>query len=271
MEFFIKAVLLVVVAEMGDKTQLLAMAMASKYKARQVMLGVLIATIFNHGLAVIVGTYLSSLIPMDTVKLVAGFAFLVFGLWTLRGDSYEDDDKKKSKFGPVLTVAIAFFFAEMGDKTQLMTIAIAADSNQPLFVLAGTTVGMLIADAIGILGGAWMCKNIPDKYMKWIPGFIFLFFGTLTVYEAAPTSWLSVPTIIIYLLILAASIYIVGFKLKRKDAEILISEEGFSFETCPYHHLLPEGKCPHIVLNKDNQCKYNNQNSDEKCPIATGV
>ncbi len=85
MASLIKAALLVVVAEMGDKTQLLAMAMASKYKARQVMLGVLIATIFNHGLAVIVGTYLSSLIPMDIVKLVAGFAFLVFGLWTLSG------------------------------------------------------------------------------------------------------------------------------------------------------------------------------------------
>lgn len=271
MGFFIKALLLVVVAEMGDKTQLLAMAMASKYKARQVMLGVLIATIFNHALAVVVGTYLSSLIPMDTVKLVAGFAFLVFGLWTLRGDSYEDEDKKKSKFGPVLTVTIAFFFAEMGDKTQLMTIAIAADSNQPLWILAGTTCGMLIADAIGILGGAWMCKNVPDKYMKWIPGLIFLFFGSLTVYEASPDAWVSVPAIIIYLFLLALSIYIVGFKLKRKAPEILLTSEGFAYETCPYHHLLPEGKCPHLVLNKDNQCKYNLQNSDEKCPIASGV
>ncbi len=271
MAILIKAMLLVVVAEMGDKTQLLAMAMASKYKARQVMLGVFIATIFNHGLAVIVGTYLSSLIPMDTVKLVAGFAFLVFGLWTLRGDSYEDEDKKKSKFGPVLTVTIAFFLAEMGDKTQLMTIAIAADGNSPLWILAGTTIGMLIADAIGILGGAWMCKNVPDKYMKWIPGLIFLFFGTLTVYEAAPKAWLSVPVIIIYLFVLALSIYIVGIKLKRKDVETLVLKEGFSFEACPYHHLLPDGKCPHLVLTKDNQCKYNSQHSNEKCPVASGM
>lgn len=271
MAYLIKAMLLVVVAEMGDKTQLLAMAMASKYKARQVMLGVFIATVFNHALAVIVGTYLSSMIPMDTVKLVAGFAFLVFGLWTLRGDSYEEEGKKKSKFGPVLTVTIAFFFAEMGDKTQLMTIAIAADSNQPLWILAGTTLGMLIADAIGILGGAWMCKNIPDKYMKWIPGLIFLFFGTLTVYEAAPSAWISVPTVVLYLLLLALSIYIVGIKLKRKEVQIITTEEGFSFETCPYHHLLPEGKCPHLVLIKDNQCKYNIGNSEEKCPMASGI
>jgi intracellular septation protein A len=208
---------------------------------------------------------------MDIVKLVAGFAFLVFGLWTLRGDSYDDDGKKKSKFGPVLTVTIAFFFAEMGDKTQLMTIAIAADSNQPLWILGGTTIGMLIADAIGILGGAWMCKNIPDKYMKWIPGLIFLFFGTLTVYEAAPSAWISVPTVLLYLLLLALSIYIVGFKLNHKNSEVIITADGFAFETCPYHHLLPEGKCPHIVLNKDNQCKYNVEHTDEKCPMAPGV
>jgi len=270
MAAMIKAMLLVVVAEMGDKTQLLAMAMASKYKARQVMLGVLIATVFNHGLAVIVGTYLSSLIPMDTVKLVAGFAFLVFGLWTLRGDSYDDDNKKKSKFGPVLTVTIAFFFAEMGDKTQLMTIAIAADNNKPLLILAGTTMGMLIADAIGILGGAWMCKNIPDKYMKWIPGLIFLFFGTLTVYEAVPSNWLTIPAIIIYFVVLILSVYLIGIKLKQKNNEMLISSTGASFEACPYHHLLKDEKCPHLVLNKDNQCKYNTGNADEKCPVSLG-
>lgn len=267
MASLIKAMLLVVVAEMGDKTQLLAMAMASKFKARQVMLGVFIATIFNHALAVIVGTYLSSLIPMDTVKLVAGIAFLVFGLWTLRGDTYEEENKKKSKFGPVMTVAIAFFFAEMGDKTQLMTIAIAADSNQPLWILTGTTLGMMVADAIGILGGAWMCKNIPDKYMKWIPGIIFLFFGTLTVLEAAPTSWISIPVIVLYFAVLFISVYLVGFKFKRM-APVIQTEEGFSYEACPYHNLLPEGKCPHLKLNKENQCIYSISNTKEVCPIS---
>lgn len=124
MSEFIKAMPLVVVAEMGDKTQLLAMAMASKYKVGQVMLGVLIATIFNHALAVLAGTYLSTVIPMQTVETVAAVAFLAFGLWTLRGDKIDEDGEKKHKFGPVVTVAIAFFIAEMGDKTQLMTITI---------------------------------------------------------------------------------------------------------------------------------------------------
>lgn len=105
MSELIKALLLVVVAEMGDKTQLLAMAMASKYKAKQVMLGVLLATILNHGLAVIVGSYITSLIPLDTIQIVAGFCFILFGLWTLRGDKLDEDDKKKKKFGPALSIS----------------------------------------------------------------------------------------------------------------------------------------------------------------------
>ena len=93
MSELIKALLFVVVAEMGDKTQLLAMAMAGKYKARQVMLGVLAATVLNHALAVALGSYLSAVIPMDTVKLVAALAFLVFGFWTLRGDKLDEDGR----------------------------------------------------------------------------------------------------------------------------------------------------------------------------------
>ena len=208
----IKALLFVVVAEMGDKTQLLAMAMASKYKVRQVMLGVLVATILNHALAVALGSYLSAVIPMDIVKIVAGAAFLIFGFWTLRGDKIDDDENKKVKFGPVVTVAIAFFFAEMGDKTQLMTIAIAADSVTPALVLVGTTIGMLIADGIGIIGGAWMCKHVPDKYIKWGAGLIFIFFGTLTLYNSVPSRIISPIYIILYFLVVALFIYLSGVK-----------------------------------------------------------
>lgn len=218
MATFIKALLLVVVAEMGDKTQLLAMAMASKYRAKQVMLGVLVATVLNHALAVAVGSYLSSVIPMNAIKLVAAIAFLIFGLWTLRGDKIDEEDgKKKNKFGPVVTVAIAFFLAEMGDKTQLMTIAIAADSTQPLFILMGTTVGMLIADGIGILGGAWMAKHIPEKYIKWGAGMIFMFFGTITLYNSLPSNSVNPFSEVLYFVVLAILIYIVGFKLAYQE------------------------------------------------------
>lgn len=214
---FIKAALLVVVAEMGDKTQLLAMAMASKYKVKEVMIGVLVATIFNHALAVAVGNYLSSLIPMSTIKIVAAISFLIFGLWTLRGDKIDDEDGKKTKFGPIVTVTIAFFLAEMGDKTQLMTIAISANSHQPAFILMGTTVGMLIADGIGIIGGAWMCKHIPEVYIKWIAGIIFMFFGTLTIYNSIPSVLLSPMYIILYFLVLGILIYAFGVKFSYQD------------------------------------------------------
>ncbi|OPJ65096.1 TMEM165/GDT1 family protein [Clostridium oryzae] len=217
MTSFIKALMFVVVAEMGDKTQLLAMAMAGKYKIKQVLLGVFVATVVNHGIAVAAGKYLGSLIPMGTIRIVAAASFILFGLWTLRGDKIDDDKEKKSKFGPVITVAIAFFMAEMGDKTQLMTIAIAAQSAQPVLVLLGTTTGMMIADGIGIIGGAWMCKHIPDKYIKWGAGIIFIFFGTLTFYEAVPTKFLNPVYIIIYFIVIILGIYIAGVKFSYES------------------------------------------------------
>lgn len=232
MASFIKALLLVVVAEMGDKTQLLAMAMASKYKVKQVMMGVLVATILNHALAVAVGSYLSDLIPMDTVKIVAAVAFLAFGLWTIRGDKLDDEENKKVKFGPIVTVAIAFFIAEMGDKTQLMTITIAAQNKHPLLILAGTTTGMLIADGIGIIGGAWMCRHIPEVYIKWVAGIVFMFFGTLTVYECVPAAFITPLYIILYIAVLGVLIYLFGVKFAYfgQACEIALQKEEVSVD-----------------------------------------
>jgi putative Ca2+/H+ antiporter (TMEM165/GDT1 family) len=223
----IKALLFVVVAEMGDKTQLLAMAMASKYKVKDVMLGVLYATILNHALAVAVGTYLSSVIPMDAVKLVAGISFLVFGLWTLRGDKIDEEDNKKAKFGPIMTVAIAFFIAEMGDKTQLMTVAIAAEGSKPLLTLVGTTAGMLVADSIGIIGGAWMCRHVPEKYIKWVAGLIFIFFGTLSLYNSVPSTIVNILTIVLYFAVIGVFIYLFGVKFtyNGQACELILAKE----------------------------------------------
>ncbi len=212
MASFIKALLLVVVAEMGDKTQLLAMAMASKYKVKHVMMGVLVATILNHALAVAVGSYLGNVIPMDIVKIVAAVSFLAFGLWTIRGDKLDDEEEKKAKFGPVVTVAIAFFMAEMGDKTQLMTVSIAAENSKPLLILLGTTAGMLVADGIGVVGGAWMCRHIPEIYIKWVAGVIFMFFGTLTLYGALPQALLSPLYIVLFIVVMGVLIYLFGVK-----------------------------------------------------------
>lgn len=219
MSAFIKALLFVVVAEMGDKTQLLAMAFASKYKAKDVMLGVFIATIFNHAIAVGVGNYLSSVIPMEYVKIAAAISFIFFGLWTIRGDEIDDEDEKKTKFGPVITVAIAFFIAEMGDKTQLMTVAIAAQFKQPIWVLAGTTVGMLVADGIGILGGSWLAKHVPEKYIKWGAALVFMIFGIITLIDVLPYRYLSAIYIVPFCVVLSILVYIVGFRNHNSDED----------------------------------------------------
>ncbi len=212
MSAFIKAFVFVVVGEMGDKTQILAMMMAGKYKAKQVLIGVLVATILNHAIAVGVGSYLSSIIPMNTISITAGISFLIFGLWTLRGDTAKDEQKKGNNFGPILTVAIAFFIAEMGDKTQLMTIAIAAEFRQPLLVLAGTTTGMMLADGIGIIFGAWICKNIPEKTIRWVASVIFIFFGILTLYESVPAWMIRLIYVVPFFLVLAGMIYLIGIR-----------------------------------------------------------
>lgn len=230
MAAFIKALMLVVVAEMGDKTQLLAMAMAGKYKAKQVMMGVLVATILNHALAVAVGDYLGNVIPLNAVKIAAGIAFLVFGLWTLRGDKLDDEEEKKAKFGPVVTVAIAFFLAEMGDKTQLMTIAISAQYHQPFFVLMGTTTGMLIADGLGILGGAWMSKHIPEVYIKWGAGIVFMFCGTLTLWNSVPSYVLSPIYVALFILVVGILTYLMGVKFSylSKSCDTVKAENKIS-------------------------------------------
>jgi len=177
----------VVLAEMGDKTQLLAMAFATKFKASKVLLGVFVATIFNHALAVAAGSLITHFESAQTwIQGIASLSFIFFGLWTIRGDKLEGEETRTSKFGVVATVAFAFFLAEMGDKTQLATVAIAARFTvNPLFILMGTTIGMLIADGIGILVGVVMCKRIPERTIKLISAGVFAAFGLFGSYQVA--------------------------------------------------------------------------------------
>jgi len=183
MEAFIASFLFVVLAEMGDKTQLLAMAFASKYRAHKVLIAVFLATLLNHTLAVIAGRLLSTVIPIDIISFIAALSFIVFGLWTIRGDKLRGEDKKESRFGPIVTVGIAFFLAEMGDKTQLATISLAVEYKNMFNVLMGTTLGMVAADTVGIIVGIVMRKHIPEKTIKWVSAIIFILFGLSGVYK----------------------------------------------------------------------------------------
>jgi Ca2+/H+ antiporter, TMEM165/GDT1 family len=200
---FITATILITLAELGDKTQLLALVLATRYKAWQVMVGIFAATLFIHFFSTLVGGAVGTFIPQVVLSWVAGLLFVGFGIWTLRGDSVDEDEQPKpSRFGPIMTVAIAFFVAELGDKTQIMTMTIAADPGAAMRSLGsfgsalvpaglepptgaaafwgvwlGSTVGMLIADGIAILIGAVLGKKLPERLITRISGVVFILFG----------------------------------------------------------------------------------------------
>jgi len=185
MTAFLTSLALVVLAEMGDKTQILAMAFASRFSWKTVLEGVLAATLANHLLAVIAGNYLSHFLPLPYVKIAAAGSFIWFGLWSLRGDVLKVHSQR-IRFRPLWTVAIAFFMAEMGDKTQWVTIALAAEFNTIIPVWLGTTGGMIIADAIGIMVGVVLRKKIPERLMRTVAAIIFIVFGLFGLYETLP-------------------------------------------------------------------------------------
>lgn len=210
----------VTLAEMGDKTQLLAMAFATKYNATKVLIGVFIATVVNHALAVAVGNYITQFDSAQVwIQGIAALSFIFFGLWTIRGDKLEGEENRISKFGPIITVAIAFFIAEMGDKTQLATIALATKfPSDPLGILMGTTTGMLIADGIGIVIGVVMCRKIPERTIKLVSAGVFILFGFLGTYQVAKNSLaLSIGVIAGVLTILALITGIATFILIKNN------------------------------------------------------
>lgn len=185
MTAFLASLIFVVLAEMGDKTQLLAMAFACKFRWQTVMWGVFVATAANHLLAAATGSYLTTIMPLEYIKIAAAASFIIFGLWTIRGDTLEDEDEKYN-FSPFWTVTIAFFMAEMGDKTQLATIALAVKYNTIITVWMGTTIGMIISNGFGIIVGNVMGRHIPDRVIKWVSAIIFIAFGGYGLYDNLP-------------------------------------------------------------------------------------
>ena len=159
------------------------MAFAARFRWQTVMWGVFAATAANHLFAVYVGNYLTNIIPIHYIKVAAAVSFIVFGLWTIRGDKLKDEDKR-FVFSPFWTIAIAFFIAEMGDKTQLATVALAAEFNLIVPVWVGTTAGMLAADAAGIATGMVLNKKIPERQIKWFAAAVFIAFGLWGLYES---------------------------------------------------------------------------------------
>ena len=217
---FLKACFFIFMAEMGDKTQILALAFATKYNVKSVLLGVFIGSLLNHGVAVFVGAYLSSIIPLDTIRLVASSLFIGFGLWSLKGEGEDEEGGIKEKFGPVATVALAFFIGELGDKTQLTAITLSTTAGYPAFILMGTVTGMIITSGIGIFVGSKLGKRIPEFAMKLAASAIFIFFGVFGLYGAVPDQYITLPNVLIFAFVLTILVsYLAYSTLKTMKRE----------------------------------------------------
>jgi len=177
--FFSTAI--VALAEMGDKTQLLSFVLAAKLKRKvPIALGILLATLANHFLAGYVGTWLASLVSPRTLKWIIALSFFAFGAWALKPDELKEDQKLRGA-GVFLTSCIAFFLVEMGDKTQLATIALAARYDSLVAVVLGTTLGMMIANVPAVWMGEALARRVNMKVLRWIAAGLFVLLGVLAL------------------------------------------------------------------------------------------
>jgi putative Ca2+/H+ antiporter (TMEM165/GDT1 family) len=172
---------IVALAEMGDKTQLLSFVLAAKFKQKtSIILGIFAATLANHFLAGYVGTWLASLLSPTTMKWIVALSFFAFGLWALKPDKLEENKTLRGT-GVFLTAFIAFFLVEMGDKTQLATIALAARYDSLVAVVFGTTLGMMIANIPAVWMGEVLAHRVNMKIMRWIAAALFILLGILAL------------------------------------------------------------------------------------------
>ena len=186
MESLLVSTGVVALAEIGDKTQLLAFLLAARFrKPVPIILGILVATIVNHGLAGALGAWITATLAPGTLRWVLGLSFIAMAIWTLIPDEIEEDEMKVAqRFGVFGATLVTFFLAEMGDKTQVATIAMAAHYAQALLVVAGTTLGMLIADVPAVFVGNRFAKKIPMKLVHGIAALVFAVLGVLTLLGA---------------------------------------------------------------------------------------
>ncbi len=176
----------VALAEIGDKTQLLAFILAARFKKPlPIILGILLATIVNHGLAGALGAWITTTISPEILRWVLGLSFIGMAIWTLIPDEIEEDETKIAKrFGVFGATLITFFLAEMGDKTQIATVAMAAHYADAIMVVIGTTLGMLIADVPAVFVGDKLANKIPMKLVHGIAAAIFALLGIATLLGA---------------------------------------------------------------------------------------
>jgi putative Ca2+/H+ antiporter (TMEM165/GDT1 family) len=178
MEAFFVSAAVVAVAEIGDKTQLLALMLAARYrKPVPIILGILLATLANHALAAWAGAAVAGWVGADTMRWILGAAFIVMAGWCLVPDKADDGPQAARQAGAFLATLVAFFIVEIGDKTQIATVALAARFNSLVLVTAGTTIGMLLANAPVVLFGDAIAQRLPLKIVRAVAALLFLALG----------------------------------------------------------------------------------------------
>jgi len=173
---------IVALAEIGDKTQLLALLIAARYKKPvPIILGILVATVLNHAGAAALGSWITALLGPDTLRWILGASFIAMALWMLVPDKLDDDTRLSERFGVFGATLIAFFLAEMGDKTQVATVALAARYHETVMVVLGTTLGMMIANVPAVLLGEVAANKLPKDVVHRFAAGLFAVLGVVTL------------------------------------------------------------------------------------------
>lgn len=217
MEALIQAFILVFVAEMGDKSQLLALAFATRYPLRTVLAGVSLGIALNHGVAILAAYFISQYFPIESLKLLSGAVFLAFGLKSLWVDGEEEEEKERfGQLGPILAMASTFFLGEFGDKTQITAMTLAVAHPRPFLIFLSTVSAMIAVSLIGIFVGKVLGKKIPEVTMQLASGGLFLFFGMSTLFEEFP----EVPWKTPFLIVLMAVLFLGAAAILRRNARV---------------------------------------------------
>lgn len=183
MEAFLISTGIVALAEIGDKTQLLSFFLAARYQRPwPIIFGILVATLANHAFAGAVGAWIQQLLGPDVLRWVLGLSFIAMGVWMLIPDKLDDDTAAGARFGVFGTTVVAFFFAEMGDKTQIATVALAAQYASLFSVVMGTTLGMMIANVPAVIVGERLAAKMPVRLVHGVAAAVFVVLGLLAIF-----------------------------------------------------------------------------------------
>ncbi len=193
MQAFLVSTGIVALAEMGDKTQLLALVLAARFrKPWPIVLGIFVATVANHGLAGALGAWVTALLSPQMLRWILGVSFIAMAVWMLIPDKLDEDaaDRRLPRFGVFGTTAMLFFLAEMGDKTQIATVMLAAQYDAWVWVVLGTTLGMMLANAPVVWLGARMTRLVPLRLVHGVSAIVFLGLGLYALNDFDPRKYM---------------------------------------------------------------------------------